>query len=257
MPWVIGFVARGEAHRRTDVQTERTTDARRTKRTHTQGETAGPRQGRCPERRRLLPPQTMVKAAKPPPPGAPVWWASAREGRLAPWAQAQVWAAVTFAERHGLTLSDGDIAGEIRKVGGGHPTKQAVAALREAFASDPAWHPGKGVGEAKTPGPRPRFTAAKKAQVAASAMVLKAAGMEPTAELVVARCPKAAENPDTGAPFTPKYVYQVFRSQCFDAGSGEPWDHANPLQKTALPEDVKEWRRYTGPRNNTPGHPPL
>ena len=63
---------------------------------------------------------------------------------------------------------------------------------------------------------------------------MKKSGVEPSVAGVVARCPDATQNPATGQPFTPKYVYAVFRSYCTDDGPDTPWNQ-NPLQKTALP----------------------
>ena len=61
-----------------------------------------------------------------PPAGSPEWWASGKVGALSPWAAAQVWALIKMSTAHGITMSDNDIASEVTKVGGGHPTKQAI-----------------------------------------------------------------------------------------------------------------------------------
>ena len=177
-----------------------------------------------------------------PPAGLPGWWASGKEGYLCPWAQAQVWALVRVSEKRGLDLSDWEIAEEVTKVGGGHPSKQAIAKLRACFAADSAWYPGKTSETAKRPGPKPLLTESKKLAIARSAKALKSAGEEPSESAVVEKCPRAAINPDTNEPFTDKYILQVFRSYCFDPGSEIPWDHQSPLQKTALPDFLKAER---------------
>ena len=69
-------------------------------------------------------------------------------------------------------------------------------------------------------------------------MSLKASGLEPSVSGVVQRCPEAAVNPRTQAPFTDKYILQVFRTHCHDGDPGDPWGRMEPLHKTAL----------TGPR---------
>ena len=71
---------------------------------------------------------------------------SGKEGSLAPWAQAKAWALMTVSKTKRLELSDGDIAEQVAKVGGGHPTKQGIAKLRANVEADPSWHPGTHVG---------------------------------------------------------------------------------------------------------------
>ena len=146
------------------------------------------------------------------------------------------------SDQKGLELSDGDIAAGVTKVGGGHPTKQSIAQIRLAIAEDPLWYPGKIKDGAKKRGPKPKLTEAKKLRIARSAMALKRAGVEPSVAGVVEKCPEATKNPDTSEAFTDKYILQVFRSYCSDAGSDVPWDHQWPLQKTALPDFLKTFR---------------
>ena len=51
---------------------------------------------------------------------------------------------------------DSEIAQEVCKVGGGHPSKQAIRVLREKFEADPDWYPGKVSDDAGQPG-RPQM----------------------------------------------------------------------------------------------------
>jgi hypothetical protein len=78
--------------------------------------------------------------------------------------------------------------------------------------------------------------------IAQSAMAAKRQGMEPSVALVRERCPEATWNAKTGAPFTDKVILQVFTSRCTDEGSDESWSHISPLQKTALPQFLKDLR---------------
>jgi len=165
-----------------------------------------------------------------------------------------VWALLKVSEKRGLDLSDNDIAEDVEKVGGGHPSKQAIAELRARIAADPQWYPGKKSEDAKKPGRKPLLTEAKKLAIARSAMALKAAGEEPSVPTVLDKCPRAAINPDTNEPFTKKYILQVFRSHCFDPGSDVPWDHQAPLQKTALPDYLKGERLGWGRIIKALGH---
>ena len=66
-----------------------------------------------------------------------------RASTLSPWAQSQVFALCTVPDKKGIFLLDGEIALEVYKVGGGHPSKQAMRKLREQFEADPAWCAGK------------------------------------------------------------------------------------------------------------------
>ena len=71
------------------------------------------------------------------------WWVSGKQGSLTPWSQAKVWALWKLSDDMGLELEDGDIAGYVEKVGGGAPTKQAIAKYRVQFECDPDWYPGE------------------------------------------------------------------------------------------------------------------
>ena len=73
-------------------------------------------------------------------------------------------------------------------------------------------------------------------------MALKQRGVEPTVSAVIAQCPKAALNPQTGVAFTAPSIAKVFRTQCYDVKADEPWAYTTPCQKTALPPAIIEAR---------------
>ena len=81
-------------------------------------------------------------------------------------------------KKHFVDMSCSDIAGEVTKVGGGHPSKQAVAELATNVAKDDQLYPGKISANATKRGPKKKFTRAKQLQVAKSAMALKRSGAE-------------------------------------------------------------------------------
>lgn len=140
-------------------------------------------------------------------------------------------------------MTDNEMATHVTKVGGGHPSKNAVGAWRKIFAQDPAWFPGKTQEERAKPGPAKLLTAQKANAIASCAMAIKRSGLEPSVARVRERCPGATSNPDTGLPFTDKYILDVFRGKCHDDGSTQTWQRTTPLQKTALPEFLIEKRR--------------
>ena len=77
-----------------------------------------------------------------------------------------------------------DIAKMVTKVGGGHPSGEAIRKLREHFDEDPDWYPGKGVETGKRPGPKARFTSHKERCVAECAMAIARRGEDVTVEAV-------------------------------------------------------------------------
>ena len=153
----------------------------------------------------------------------PAWWRSGKTGSLSPWSQAKVWALHVVSEDKNLNLTHDDIAGLVTKVGGGRPGQQAISKYRAMFDRDPEWCPGKENENAKKRGPKPMLTQHKKLCIAASAMALKDEGKEPNVPDIVARTPVASLNPRTGAPFTDKYILQVFRTLCYDKDPANPW----------------------------------
>ena len=113
-----------------------------------------------------------------------------------------------------LDMSYADIAKCVTKIGGGHPSKQAIAALHDSTKKDKQWYPGKVKPGAKKRGPKTKFGLAQKQIIANSAMALKKAGAEPTVATVIARCPRAATNPPTRAAFTAPTISKVFSKLC-------------------------------------------
>ena len=173
-----------------------------------------------------------------PQPKGPEWWTGGVTGYLSPWGQAQVYALVVMSEKFGLELKDHQIAEHVTKVGGGHPSHACIACWRATFDNDVDWYPGKTKEDRKRPGPKPLFNAQKKRAVAMSAMALERRGIEPSYRAVVAHTPNASLNPQTGQPFTQKYLMEVFRTMCYDDDPLDPWDHMLPYQKTALSPEL-------------------
>ena len=169
-------------------------------------------------------------------------WTSGKKGSLSPWSQALVVAMFKISSSKELDMSYADIAGCVTKVGGGHPSKQAIAALHDSTMKDKQWYPGKVKPGAKKRGPKTKFGKAQKQMIANSAMALKKAGAEPTVATVIARCPRAATNPATRIPFTAPTISKVFKTMCYDVKPEEPWACQSPYQKTALPQPIIDQR---------------
>ncbi len=157
---------------------------------------------------------------------------------MSPWSQAVAAALLKMSEKKDIGLSYSDIATEVTKVGGGHPTKQAISDLAAAVAADADWYPGKISENAKKCGPKPKFSAKAKKRVASSAMALKRRGEEPTVAAVQLQTPAATTNKATGGYFTAPTLTKVFKELCFDEKPSDPWAHTKPYQKTALPREV-------------------
>ena len=184
-------------------------------------------------------------------------WMSGKQGSLSPWSQAKVWALLHVRDSMQLELPYSAIARSVSKIGGGHPTKQAISLMHKLILVDKDWYPGKVTEGAQKRGPKIKFTKGKKRAVALSAMSLKKKGVEPTVAAVVAQCPKAASNPRTGLAFSPPSIARVFRRQCYDVNEDEPWAYTTPCQKTALPPAIIEarcvWARQIAKLNHSEG----
>jgi hypothetical protein len=178
------------------------------------------------------------------------FWTDGKKGSLAPWQQAKVWAInwvmETYGEKSKFKVLHKDIALAVTKVGGGHPERPAVSQLLEAMKNDPDWYPGKAAQNTEKRGAKRTFTAQRQQAVANSAMALKRSGEEPSAADVKQRCPAATLNPNTGEPYTDKYIYEVFESKCHDDGAEVLWSQMNPLNKTALSEAMQVMRAAWG-----------
>ena len=105
------------------------------------------------------------------------------------------------------------------------------------MSDDDDWFPGKVYGSL---GGRPSAVSeTNKSLVATSAMAMKERGIEPTYALIIAQCPNATINPQTGEPVSKQVVYDILESRCYDIDPGAPWSHQKRLAKTAvLPQDV-------------------
>ena len=161
---------------------------------------------------------------------------------MSPWSQALVVAMLKLNSSKKLSFSYAEIAKHVSKVGGGHPSKQAIAALHGSTKKDKHWYPGKVKPDAKKRGPKNKFGKAQKHVVANHAMALKKAGVEPTVAAVIARCPRAATNPATGEAFTSPTITKVFKTMCYDVMPAKPWAFSSPYQKTALPNALIDQR---------------
>ena len=82
-------------------------------------------------------------------------------------------------------MYDSDIAQEVFKVGGGHPSREAIRKLREKFEADPDWHPGKVSDDAGQPGRPKAISPMQESALARSALTLKAKGIMLTAASVI------------------------------------------------------------------------
>ena len=192
--------------------------------------------------------------ALPDAPTGPEWWVSGRHGNLSPWPQSLVFALCKVADKLGVVYTDPELAQMVYKVGGGHPSREAIRLLHTKFEGDVEWYPGKVCEDAKPPG-RPKVITAVQAQaIATSAMAMKARGEEPTVEAVVAHCPRATLNPDTANPFTAKVILEVFMTRCYDGNPEQPWQHLSPNQKAALSPALKLARHQWGEAMLSKGH---
>ena len=162
-------------------------------------------------------------------------WKGGKKGCLSPLMQAKAWGLSEAGVRQV------DIAAKLEKIGGGHPTQSAVCKLLERIADDPEWFPGKRPDASY--GPAPVLRGAKRKQVAASAMLLKRRGVEPTHASVVSQCPEAAANPQTGKAVDEHAVYKVLKEDCRDDGAAEPWVCEATISRGALTPAEREKRR--------------
>ena len=141
---------------------------------------------------------------------------------MSPWSQALVAAMLKLCSSKKLNLSYAEIAKQVSKVGGGHPSKHAIFALHSSTKNGKNWYPGKEKPGTQKRGPKNKFSKEKKQVVANSAMALKRVGVEPTVANVIARCPRAATSPATGEAFTSPTITKVFKTMCYDVKPAEP-----------------------------------
>ena len=189
-------------------------------------------------------------------------WLNARKGTLCAREQARAWALREIwieqnvgpkAVRSKLTRSDlygmmefvrqrVFVAGS-RKA---HPSTPCLANLFEKLDQDKQWFPGKKNPDAAAPGPEPVLAGAKRKAVAEAAMGLKRRGIEPTYADIVAQCPSAAINPDTGEPVHPNRVYKVINADCYDNDPSKPWRHQPRVAKQRLTAEAMGRRLVWG-----------
>ena len=127
-----------------------------------------------------------------------------------------------------------------RKIGGGHPHGYAIKELYEKINADSEWYPGKVYGSVG--GRPPVLSRTQVRSLKRTAEQMKKCDIEPTYSMACARNPEAVRNPDTGEAVSKRAVYRVYKTECFDPGQGEPWEHGPRVQKTALPDEVCEKR---------------
>ena len=187
-------------------------------------------------------------------PSGPAWWVSGRTGTLSPWSQALVFALCKVSAKLEVAYTDPELAQEVYKVGGGHPTRESIRLLRQRFEEDTCWYPGKVSEEAHQPGRHKVITPAQEHVIATSAMAMKARGVEPSVVSVVAHCPKATLNPETDRPFSAKVLLEVFKSRCYDEHPDKPWAHIAPNQKTALSPELQLARHQWAEDMLSKGH---
>ena len=178
-------------------------------------------------------------------------WKTGRDGSLSPWSQAKAWGlkhAWELTHEKGQTYGLNAWIAERLYVEGKpkkHPTGQAIGQLLEKMKDD-GWFPGK-IGGGGSLGGRPSaLSETNKAVIAKSAMALKEKGIEPTYPLVLAQCPKAALNPETGDFVDKRRIYDVFESKCYDEDPETPWGHLPRSSKDALTDEEIERRLRFG-----------
>ena len=163
------------------------------------------------------------------------FWKGGKEGTLSPQMQALAWGMSEAG------MDPVEITQKITKVGGGHPSRQAVEKLLARIAVDPeGWCPGQR--PKATYGPAPVLRGAKRKQVAETAVRLKRQNVEPTYANIIAACPAAAENPATKKPVNKNAVALVLKEDCVDEGAELPWVCETTLSRSGLPSSDQEHR---------------
>ena len=70
-------------------------------------------------------------------------WKCGKPGTLSPWQQAVALAMIQVSASWNFKISYSQVARRVEKIGGGHPSKQAIAQLHAASKSDIDWYPEK------------------------------------------------------------------------------------------------------------------
>ena len=166
-------------------------------------------------------------------------WTHGPVGHLTPWSQAKAWAlAEVWSEQHGTqTYGRNEWIAQrlyVKGPGQNHPSNAAISQLLKKLAADKDWFPGKIGGSGSLGGRPPVLSETNRRIIAASTMALKARGVEPTYPLVIAQCPNASRNPETGEPVCKQVVYDIMERYCYDVDASCPWVHQARAAKTAL-----------------------
>ena len=179
-------------------------------------------------------------------------WKTARTGTLSPWSQAKAWGLKHAWE---LTHKDGTVHGRNTWIAshlyleGGKPKKrptgEAIGQLINKMTTDSEWFPGKIMGSGSLGGRPPAISETNQSVIARSAMALKEKGIEPTYPLVIAQCPNAAVNPETGAFVCKQVIYSIFESKCYDEDPAITWSNRSRSSKDALtPDEIAKRLRF-------------
>ncbi len=167
-------------------------------------------------------------------------WHGGRKGDLSPLEQARAWGLReawldSGKPKYGMVSF---VCGKVKKNGGGHPLPGAISKLFAKIDGDADWFPGQNPQESFG---RARVITPTSANVVAQcAMAMKARGEEVMYPKLVAACPKALENPETGEPVGERSVFDILRERCYDdkRDKEDTWDHLPCLSKWALPDGV-------------------
>ena len=190
-------------------------------------------------------------------------WLHGQHGTLAPREQLKVWA-LREAWMHTAQPAQAEskygllswIAARVEKVGGGHPTVNSVKDMLANMDADDDWFPGKIHGKRR--GRKRVLRGPKAAAVARSAKALKLRGGDPTYAQVLAACPAAVINPDTGLPVDKRAVYRCFRECCFDDDEHpeNTWSLKRRLSRSALTDEQMakrlRWAEWMQSRHRSP-----
>ena len=101
-------------------------------------------------------------------------WKEGREGALSPLEQMRAWALREAQKDLGgeEAVNHQKIADRVTKVGGGHPSREAIRKFLDRVDEDSDWYPGKNY--RKRSGPQPVLQGNKRRQVAKSGTVFGA-----------------------------------------------------------------------------------
>ena len=173
-------------------------------------------------------------------------WTEGRTGTLSALSEAKAWALreVWRAQGKGDWGVTSFVAERVEKIGGGNPGTAAISKFFQKVDSDSQWFPGK-LTQTQF-GPDPALTGQAKNAIAQAAMAMKKRKVEPTYANILAACPQAVINPDTGKPVGKKRIYDVFRELCYDEDPEHPWSHRARFSKKALTDVQKEKRLECG-----------